>query len=932
MRLKSCLGTQLYLCLFLFLSSIFCLAAAMEPVAEANMPAGYALVAENEHLQLYLNENTTEIAVVNRDSGRVWYSNPNHAKAQEQILIEYYTPRDDQRTMNNRADSVAHGQFEITPLEGGVKIVYILGEEWTDEDYLPVFIAEERFNEAILSKIENQKDRDFVRNNYVRFSLEKMPEGYERVVITNLNKDALFGEYTIMAETNVSGRQKADFIRHVLIQILACRNDVGSLTQIRPDMVAQFIDNPTYVRKPNMLPWDLEDMAEIIKAAGYTPFDKQEDNAAYNLELPERKVENFTIPIEYCLDEDSLVVRVPMDEVKYPKDAYTSDVWGLRGVHWTVIQDEQLMDAFGGIGGGGQVTFPLHAINVLPYFGAPGEAEPGYILIPDGSGALISLSGDRVRQTEDLTLQHRLYGENLSNLSTATDIQSELELRRHFQPQQLPVFGMKRGDAGFLGIIEKGDAVASIVVKTAGRVNPVDTVYPHFNVMPVGSVQLAVSSRGGGGANINTYQQRLVNSDLQIRYLFLEGEDAGYAGMARLYQQYLIDRYGLERVKPEPGIPFYLELIGAVHLKQPILGIPRDVVKPLTTFAQAEAIVDELIDSGVGSIKLRYTGWLSGVVEHIYPSRVRVEKTLGGRSGLLGLASSLQSRGVELYPDVTQTLAPRNLLGDGFSSQNDAAYSLNKHFVQRQLNTGTNTWVVSPRAFAKQVDGFLKDYERYQIGALSLRDLGTVLNADFQEKDQLLIDREQAKLITIEQIEKLNRNLSLMMNGANVYGLVHADHVLNMPTSSSGFVIADREVPFYQLVARGYVNYAGSALNYAIDFREALLKTLETGANPYFIWSYEDSSILKDTPFQYLLSINYQTWLETAIEYYHEVNQVLAPLQGQTIVDHRQLADRVYETTFEGGMRIIVNYNSEPVQIGDLHIEAKGYLVTGGEQ
>lgn len=175
-RLKSCLGTQLYLCLFLFLSSIFCLAAAMEPVAEANMPAGYALVAENEHLQLYLNENTTEIAVVNRDSGRVWYSNPNHAKAQEQILIEYYTPRDDQRTMNNRADSVAHGQFEITPLEGGVKIVYILGEEWTDEDYLPVFIAEERFNEAILSKIENQKDRDFVRNNYVRFSLEKMPE------------------------------------------------------------------------------------------------------------------------------------------------------------------------------------------------------------------------------------------------------------------------------------------------------------------------------------------------------------------------------------------------------------------------------------------------------------------------------------------------------------------------------------------------------------------------------------------------------------------------------------------------------------------------------------------------------------------------------------------------------------------------------------
>ena len=138
----------------------------------------------------------------------------------------------------------------------------------TDEDYLPVFIAEERFNEAILSKIENQKDRDFVRNNYVRFSLEKMPEGYERVVITNLNKDALFGEYTIMAETNVSGRQKADFIRHVLIQILACRNDVGSLTQIRPDMLPIYRQS-TYVRKPNML-HGIWRIWRRSPAAGYT--------------------------------------------------------------------------------------------------------------------------------------------------------------------------------------------------------------------------------------------------------------------------------------------------------------------------------------------------------------------------------------------------------------------------------------------------------------------------------------------------------------------------------------------------------------------------------------------------------------------------------------------------------------------------------------
>src|SRR5690606_15396909 len=117
-------------------------------------------------------------------------------------------------------------------------------------------------------------------------------------------------------------------------------------------------------------------------------------------------------------------------------------------------------------------------------------------------------------------------------------------------------------------------------------------------------------------------------------------------------------------------------------------------------------------------------------VEHIYPNRVQVEKALGGKAGLLDLIASLNSKGVALYPDITQTLAARDRLGDGFSVHSDAAYSLNKYYVQRQLTTGTNAWVVSPGSLAAQVDGFLKDYEKYQIGALSLRDLGAALNSD----------------------------------------------------------------------------------------------------------------------------------------------------------------------------------------------------------
>ena len=36
----------------------------------------YEPVAENDHLQLYLNRETTEIAVKRKETGTVYYSNP----------------------------------------------------------------------------------------------------------------------------------------------------------------------------------------------------------------------------------------------------------------------------------------------------------------------------------------------------------------------------------------------------------------------------------------------------------------------------------------------------------------------------------------------------------------------------------------------------------------------------------------------------------------------------------------------------------------------------------------------------------------------------------------------------------------------------------------------------------------------------------------
>lgn len=894
------------------------------------VPPGFQLVVENQYLQLYANYATCEIAVVDQVGDRVWLSNPDDQRAQEQLSIEYFSPRDDFRRMNSHNDSVAYDQFTITEIDNGIRVEYMLGLAWEAPDYLPTFISEQRFNELILSHIKDENDKEFVRTKYTKISLEETPADYERISISNVDKEALFGFYTMAIETEPSGRARGDFIRHVLDQYRLERADITSVSQVTPAMIEPLIETPTMVISPSLWPWDIESMIDIIKSSGYNPVDKQHDNESYNIDPPEAPVEIFTIPVEYRLDGNSLVVRIPMQDVKYPQDVYTSQTWGFRGVHWLVVEDTHLMEAFGRIGGS-TVTFPLHAINLLRFFGTPQPQQTGYILIPDGSGALINLMANRTRQTNDMNLQHSIYGRDLSNIGGPADVDLEQELQRYFQRQQLPVFGMNQGDTGFLAIIEEGDAIASIIVETAGTINPTDTVYPRFQVIPVGTVQLVESARGGGGAYINTYQDRLPECDIQVRYLFLSGDDTSYSGMAQRYQQYIIDKYSLEKTAVQDQIPFYLELIGGIHKQQPVMGVPRQVIEPVTTYDQVRLVVDQIQDTGIENIVLRYSGWFEGGIDHVYPSKVFLEPALGSRKNFLDLKNYLADHNVDFYPDLTVTYVAKSKLNDGFKPSTHAAYSLNKHLVGRRLPSGTNSYVLSMRELDSLLERFLTDYDDFGISGLSLGDLGTNLNSDFHKEVTELIDRQQAKDIISDTIAKIANKKSLILEGANIYAAVYADHILNMPVNNSGFIITDRQVPFYQMVTRGYVNYAGVPINHSIDLQDSLLKMLEIGAYPYFLLGAEESAVVKDTPFHYLLSTDYRTWLVTAAEIYHEVNDVLGPLQGQAIISHQQLDTDVFETTYEQGTRIIVNYRREPVSVEGHILEAQSYLTLRGE-
>lgn len=242
-------------------------AAADEPGSElaplgggTHSVPGMDLVAKSDVLELYYHPETTEIAVADLRSGKVWYSNPEH-RGQDplatgyfrelmssQFSISYRSERGLLYSFINYADSIQNGQFTAERIDGGIRVIYTLGDMSVGIDALPKLISKQRMEEKILSKV-SESDALFFSTKY--FPSKSDPNVLERI-------DASAGR-----------------------------------------------------------PLTLKRMLEILQKAGYTEEDLAYDNAENGIEtvsLADRP--RFTIPLEYRIVDDALYVTIPVHRIE----------------------------------------------------------------------------------------------------------------------------------------------------------------------------------------------------------------------------------------------------------------------------------------------------------------------------------------------------------------------------------------------------------------------------------------------------------------------------------------------------------------------------------------------------------------------------------------------------------------------------------------
>lgn len=553
-------------------------------------------------------------------------------------------------------------------------------------------------------------------------------------------------------------------------------------------------------------------------------------------------------------------------------------------------------------------------VKLYPLFGAAlsGEQE-GYMLVPDGSGALIRFKENRTNDTS--VYKESVYGADAAFF--------EEETAR--KPVRMPVYGIKTGEQAFVAILTGGEAYAKVFAAPSGAFGSFNWATAEWQYRS----RFFQNTTRKGNTGFFTYNaEPFLNGGRSTRYYLLEGDDSDYAGMAGVYRSYLMAEKGLEPiVSGKPDVPLYLDLIGADSKE----GLLWDEYLPATTTDQAREIVNHVYDSGIEHLIVQYAGWQRGGYS-AYGGLFPVDSRLGGNKGMKSFIDDARAKDIPVY--LTANYALNNTGRDSFRDRYNGLRNL-AGSLQKLVNpvSGEEIQLASPRFSSKVLHADLADYR--SLGAAGIYftgGTGSAVNSDYNSRYQA--SREEVLGLQHNDLRHVREMLGgASVEDANFFFLDQIGHIHHMVDDYSFDLFVDEAVPFAQIALHGLVTYTSNWLNLPDEQRVDFLRTIEYGAYPSYVFTGAPSGRLKNAYSIWYYSTNYRDWQETVQREYREINEALRDVQGQFITAHRTLAPGVKETVYGNGTSIMVNYNAEPYASGSIRIPARGYLVrTGGNQ
>lgn len=625
-------------------------------------------------------------------------------------------------------------------------------------------------------------------------------------------------------------------------------------------------------------------IAEIFEAAGYTQEDYDLDmqlvaGASANTDPV------FNVTISYRLDGGDFVVEVPYDRIRY------------------------------------RAEYPITYVTVLPMFGAAGTEEEGFMLIPEGGGALIRYNNGKLKQNSYFA---NLYGWDYA--TERTEVVSETK-------GVFPVFGMTGQGGSFICIMEGAPSYGGIQADISMRYNSYNWMCAKYHVLHSDRYNVSAKTE----RLVYMFEKEIPDDTIVQRYRFVDSDH--YADMATAYGDYLRSAHPELSDSVSADVPVSVEMVGAIDKTVVKFGMPVDSVVPTTTFAQAQSMLAALEDMGVKELSARMSGWSNGGVTQKVFSNVRVQRQLGGEKGMKNLIEAAQAQGIPLYFDGLSCFANKSGILQGFVPYRDAARFTTREQVRIHpysvITYQPEEWrdpfyLVEPDYANEKAANLLGKLDEMNAFGVAFRDIGSLLSGDYNPRNTTT--REQVKQMHLDTLAAARQQgRAVMVKEGFDYVLPYADLITDMDLNGTDYSLIDDHVPFYQIAIHGAVNYTGEPINLADDWQTELLRCAEYGAGLNFTFMTEDAKILQDTFHSGYFGAQFDSWEKELGGMITAYQQDFEGLNQLRITGHEILSDGVRATAYEDGTKVYVNYTDNGFFTDGRQIPSRSYVVTGGE-
>lgn len=559
------------------------------------------------------------------------------------------------------------------------------------------------------------------------------------------------------------------------------------------------------------------------------------------------------------------------------------------------------------------------AVALAPFMcGVKNNTDDSWIFLPDGSGAIFSVnSADIVGKTDAKSV----YGDDLTD--------KKFNYLSKTQQITMPVYGIKAGGKSLFAVIESGAEQAEICWNIGSENIGYSGIYSSFRVRGYSTIETPQGFYSFLDAKeVKHFSKTPSTNKVSVAFYSLYGENAGINGMADIYRDYLLKYKGLNEKNGDNTMA--IKYIGAVEQRDFILGIPTTKIFPLTTTQEVQRITDDFIellgnDFTVDLVGFGKTGLDVGELAGGYT----VSNKLGGKNGIKKLSEYLEKNTIDYFMDFD--LISYSKSGSGFSKSDSAvfpnlqnAWFTDYNKVTREAND--KRFYILSRGMLKNAAKILVDKAgKMGINGISLDSLSNTVYSDYSDENTAnsggITDDVKDIFSSVKKA-----GYSVISTGANDYAAILSDRIIDAPLYSSDYDVSRADVPFYQMVFKGYIPMNSISVNLCADSSDAILRCIESGISPTYTLTanYDNELITSDHSF--LFGTNYEGLKGSISDFVASYKPYFESIKGAKIAEYEMINDDVRISYFDNGVYTVVNYSDKVVETAYGKVLPKGYI------